>query len=140
MSDSIKDANKVNSDFAYIQDASGEGGDLAQAVELCDALNQALTQSLDSIFSSDVMDSFDASCNTCRHFQRKPMTPEEKRERNIFGMPGHCAKKDIAVRGWQRGQYCGFENAACYENRRTGMRPAEACRVQDQAVEEGGIV
>jgi hypothetical protein len=91
-------------------------------------LNNSLTRVFDSAFGPDEVDSFDASCNTCKHFERRPMNPKEKSERNIFGMPGHCGKFDRPTVAWQRGQFCGFENASCYENRRTGMRHSEACR------------
>lgn len=102
----------------------GPQGSLAGLVGVCNNLNDSLTRINDSILGADGTDAFDASCNTCKHFQRKPMTGEEKANRNIYGMPGRCEKKDIAVTGWQRGQFCGFENAACYENRRTEMTHA----------------
>lgn len=89
------------------------------------ALNDGMTRMMDAQLGPDGTDAFDASCNTCKHFVRKAMSPEEKAERNIFGMPGRCAAKDVPVRGWQRGQHCGFENALCYENRRTGKRAHE---------------
>lgn len=96
-------------------------------------INDGLTRAFDGLlWSPDEVDAFDASCNTCRHFVRKPMTPEEKRERNLYGMPGQCQLKQIPVSGWQRGQFCGLENGACYENRRTGMKHAEACRPREE--------
>lgn len=121
----------MSDDFEFLRGNSGANLDLSG----CSRINDALTKVFDSLWSPDEVDSFDASCNTCKHFQRKPMTAEEKAERNIFGMPGLCGKKHIAVRGWQRGQYCGFENADCYENRRTGMRPSEACKQARAALE-----
>jgi hypothetical protein len=98
----------------------------------CGNVNNTMTKLFDAWFGPDEVDSFDASCNTCKHFRRRPMTPEEKSKRNIFGMPGDCQKKNIVVTGWQRGQYCGFENADCYENRRTNMRPHEACKPKEE--------
>lgn len=120
----------INEDCEYLQSASGESGGLSSADTTCGSINNFLTRSIDHIFSPDSVDSFDASCNTCKHFVRRAMTPEEKSERNVFGMPGYCQKKDIDTRGWQRGQYCGFENADCYENRRTGMRPKDGCKLE----------
>lgn len=112
--------------FEYIKSNSGVNVDLS----LCGKLNDGMTRVLDGIFGPNEVDSFDASCNTCRHFERRAMTAQEKAERNIFGMPGRCAKKDMPVRGWQRGQFCGFENRDCYENRRTGMKPGQACMLR----------
>jgi hypothetical protein len=96
--------------------------------------NDKLTSAFDAIFGPDEVDSFDASCNTCKHFQRKSMTPEEKKQRNTFGMPGHCAKKDIPLVGWQRGQFCAYENAECYENRRMGMTYQQACKPRGEDI------
>lgn len=121
----------MQSDTEYVESASGEAGVLANVGRLSGKMNDGLTRAFDAFFGPNEVDSFDASCNTCKHFQRKPMTPIEKSERNIFGMPGQCALKEIPTTGWQRGQYCGFENASCYENRRTGMRPADACKPKE---------
>lgn len=112
-------------EHAAISELTGEAGGLAGTAKACHGINDGLTKSFDAIFGPDHVDTFDASCNTCKHFQRRNMTPVEKAERNIFGMPGLCLLKDIPTRGWQRGQYCGFENAKRYENRRTGKRPSE---------------
>jgi hypothetical protein len=119
----------MSQDFDYLVGHSGSNIDLSK----CGDINNGMTKMFDAIWSPDEVDSFDASCNTCKNFQRKPMTPEEKAERSIFGMPGRCELKSIPVRGWQRGQFCGFENADCYENRRTGMRPKDACRIEKAA-------
>jgi hypothetical protein len=99
--------------------------ELSASTESCISMNNSLTSFYDAILGPDGTDTFDASCNTCKHFNRRAMTALEKSERNIFGMPGRCELKHIDVRGWQRGQYCGFENSDCYENRRTGKRPHE---------------
>ena len=115
----------VESDFEYIKDLSGEGGALAQANSVFDKINDGLTGFFDSLLGPDATDAYDASCNTCKHFARKPMTAEEKRLRNIYGMPGECLLKQIPTNGFQRGIYCGWENEQCYENRRTGKRPAD---------------
>lgn len=117
-------------DTEYIETLSGEAGSLADAARLFGKINNGLTTAFDAYFGPDEVDSFDASCNTCKHFQRRPMTSIEKSGRNIFGMPGLCELKNIPTTGWQRGQYCGFENASCYENRRTGMRPADSCNLK----------
>ena len=119
-------------DCEFIESISGEDGHLAKSVKTMDRLNGSMTKFLDYLWGPDGTDTFDASCNTCKHFDRKSMTPEEKKERNIYGMPGRCQKKDIAVRGWHRGQYCGFENVQCYENRRTGMTPIEFAQQRHQ--------
>jgi hypothetical protein len=121
-----RDEHQLETDTEYIFSMSGAGGGLRLLVGHVDSCNNALTSSLDRMFGSvNGTDTFDASCNTCKHFVRAAMTPEEKALRNIAGMPGTCDLKQIEVRGWQRGQFCGFENAACYENRRTGQRPHE---------------
>jgi hypothetical protein len=113
-----------NSDAGLLEIISGEGGSLSKGAWAADKFNNALTDKFDAFFgSADNTDTFDASCNTCKHFQRRQMTALEKSERNIGGMPGICSLKSIATTGWHRGQYCGFENAECYENRRTGLRP-----------------
>jgi hypothetical protein len=52
------------------------------------------------------------------------MSPDERRERNIYGMPGQCGKKKIAVVAWHRGQL-DEKNEECYENRRTGLSYGE---------------
>ena len=118
------------SESEYIEDVSGESGVLAKFVGLFNKANASLTAAMDAFANSEETDSFDASCNTCMHFARKPMTPLEKSERNIFGMPGTCLLKSVEVRGWQRGQDCSFDNAACYENRRTGMRWRDGVQVR----------
>lgn len=115
--------------FDYIKNFSGESGGLSLLAKEFTGLNESLTKHLDKTFSPEDVDSYDASCNTCKSFERKPMSSEQKRERNIFGMPGYCNKKNVNVTGWQRGQYCGFENGECYENRRTGMKPSESMLV-----------
>lgn len=112
-------------DFEQVESDSGPQGGLASAMGAFAGLNDGLTRFHDGIFGPDSTDTFDASCNTCKHFLRKAMTAEEKAERNIFGMPGHCAKKDRPTIAWHRGQFCGYENAECYENRRTGLTPAQ---------------
>ncbi len=112
-------------DFEYLKNATGDSGVLSSLS--LDSINNNLTTFFDQIYGPDEVDSCDASCNTCKHFVRKGMNPQERSERNIYGMPGRCAVKEIEVFGQRRGIYCGFENADCYENRRTGMRPKDAC-------------
>ncbi len=105
------------SDFDILESATGPQGDLAESARLCHALNTSLTRVFDLAFGVDGTDSFDKSCNTCKHFVRekfdKSVNPPA-----IYGFPGRCAKKDIPTVGWPRGQYCGFENSECYENRK----------------------
>jgi hypothetical protein len=113
-------------DFEILDEVSGGAGGFQKSMQACDKLNDGLTALSDAISSPDETDSFDASCNTCKHFQRHAMTPEQRAERSRNGMPGHCLLKDVPVKGWHRGHHCGFENESCYENRRTGMRPNEA--------------
>lgn len=132
-SESYSQAGCNLSNFYYIERLSGDAGELHSATKTFNELNNSMTKFFDALFSPEEVDSFDASCNTCKYFARKPMTPEEKKDRNIFGMPGNCTKKDIPTRGWHRGQYCGFENKDCYENRRTGMKPIEACKQREPA-------
>jgi hypothetical protein len=112
--------------FDYIGSFSGAAGGLAKVMKGYSDLNDTLTKCADQWFgSADNTDTFDASCNTCKHFSRSPMTPEEKRQRSTFGMPGLCQIKDIPVVGWHRGKYCGIENDLCYQNRRTDLGPNE---------------
>lgn len=106
------------SDFDFVDEASGASGDLAKGIQVCVALNSNLTGLLDAIEGPDGTDTFDASCNTCKHFVRARF---DKKEHNpaIFGFPGSCAQTGDAATGWPRGQYVGMK---CYENRRTGKK------------------
>lgn len=84
------------SDSEYLE---GMASELSSVIATIGRTNENLTRLYDVLSDPDETDTFDASCNTCRSFERKPMTPEEKTHRNIYGMPGRCAKKDVQVRG-----------------------------------------
>lgn len=108
----------MSSGFVEIEQISGADGGLAGIAQAFHGLNDGLTWLMDHLEGPDGTDAFDASCNTCAHFQREKF---DRRERlvSIWGFPGTCAETGKSVTGWPRGQFVGH---ACYENRRTGSR------------------
>ena len=103
-------------EWENIATLTGPRGDLAAVANVCGKINDAITRAFDILDGPDATDAFDASCNTCRHFQRTKFD-RTTHSVSIFGFPGTCAQTGKSVTGWPRGIFCGHQ---CYENRRTG--------------------
>ena len=125
-----QNARSPLTDEAYIKALSGANGNLAHGADSFHRLNDGLTQMMDAFGSPDETDTFDASCNTCRNFQRIPF---DRKERLVSaeGFPGTCALDGSKQTGWPRGQLCG---KPCYVNRRTGATNAKPLiKVSDES-------
>jgi hypothetical protein len=103
-------------DYEFLVALSGANGGLTTFAQACREATVNMTKAMDRDMGPDWTDAWDASCNTCAHFQREKF---DRKERNptLWGFPGCCAKTGDSVTGWPRGQFLGH---ACYENRRTG--------------------
>lgn len=116
-------------DCSHLEQLSGPNGALANVAKLCHALNTRMTKAFDSLFDPEATDTLDASCNTCKHFQREAFD-RKFHSISTYGFPGYCVKLHKKTTGWPRGQYDGFNNDSCYENRRTGLTPAQLVSIQ----------